>query len=313
VRYAAISFPEDGLNWDIIGQVGRLLKTRTALNPVNGYGVRHIIAQGWSGGGALLLIFISDGFHDRARMPGGGPVIDGYLVGEPSGYPKINSAAPALANEDARQKVRAIDVPVISLHTHPQEPYRRRPDGNGTHDRYRVYEVAGASHNNRRLPLIYRQADAIFSQTGCIAEVSRFPMHHFFKSALSRLDHWVLGNIAPPPSLRMDLKPDGTPMLDANGNPLGGVPSSYVDVPTARYYANAPAAGAPAIPAATGFCALDGAQERFPPEKLRTLYGTRANYAASAIRRVNQLQRAGWLLPVDAQELRKEALRFRGF
>jgi hypothetical protein len=313
VRYAAMAVPEDGLNWDIISQVGRLLKSRAGLNPLSAYGVRHIIAQGWSGGAALLLIYVSDGFHDRARMPSGGPIVDGYLVGEPSGYPKINSAAAALSTDDPRQKARAVDVPVISLHTRPQESYRRRPDGNGAHDRYRVYEVAGAAHNDRRLPFIYRQSDSAFGQAGCVAEVSRFPMHHFFKSTLARLDRWVLGRIAPPASQRIALKPDGTIVLDANGNPAGGVRSSYVDVPIARYYANAPAAGAPATPAATGFCALDGAQERFSPAKLRSLYRTRANYAATAIRRLNQLERAGWLLPADAQELRKEAVQVKGF
>lgn len=308
VRYEPIRFTEDGLNWDVIGQVGRLLKTRSAANPLNGYDVRRLTAQGWSGGGALLLIYISDGFHERARMPGGGPIFDAYLVGEPSGYPRINSAAQAIPNTDPRQKVRPIDVPAISLHTRPQEAYRRRPDGNRPMDRYRVFEVAGAAHNNRRLPPLYKQPAGGLGRSGCVAEVSWFPLPHYFKSTLARLDAWTLRGVAPPPSQRMALRADGTPVLDPHGNPTGGVRSSHMDVPTARYFANAPAATDPGPS-----CSSDGAQERFAPAKLRALYGNRGTYLRRVNRRVNDLERAGWLLPADARELRMEATRFDGF
>jgi len=304
VRYASINFKEDGLNWDVIAQVGRLLKSRTAANPLNGYGVTRLTAQGWSGGGALLLIFISDGFHDRWRMPDGRPIFDAYFVGEPSGYPRINSTAQAVPNTDPRQKVRPIDVPAISLHTRPQEPYRRRPDGNRPGDRYRVYEVAGASHNNRRLPIIYKQPPGGLGKGGCVAELSWFPLHHYFKMTLARLDAWTLRRVAPPPSQRMQLKPDGTPMLDANGNPVGGVRSTYLDVPIARYFTNSGSGAS---------CNQDGAQEAIPVDKLIARYRNHGGYVGSVNRRATELERAGWLLPADAREVRMEAARARGF
>ena len=151
VRYGPLQFPEDGLNWDVIGQVGRLLKTPIPANPLDGYDVERLYASGWSGGGALLLLYISDGFHGRARMPDGAPIFDGYLVGEPSGYPRINSTVPAIPTSDPHQQVQPRDVPAITLHTRPQEQFRRRPDGDQPSDRYRVYEVAGAAHADLRL------------------------------------------------------------------------------------------------------------------------------------------------------------------
>ena len=308
VRYAPINFKEDGLNWDVIGQVGRLLKTRSPLNPLDGYNVQRLTAQGWSGGGALLLIYISDGFHQRARMPGGGPIFDAYLVGEPSGYPRINSTAQPIPNTDPRQKVLPIDVPAISLHTRPQERYRRRPDGNGPNNRYRVYEVAGAAHNNRRLPTIYKQPADGLGKAGCVAEISWFPLHHYFKMTLARLDAWTLKGATPPPSQRMLIKPDGTPVLDSHGNPAGGVRSSYLGVPTARYFTNAPA---PTNPGPS--CNQDGAQERFAADKLIKLFRNHGGYVASVNRRVGELERAGWLLPADAKEVRMEAVRSRNF
>ena len=306
VRYGPLNFTEDGLNWDIIGQVGRLLKTRIPDNPLQGYDVERLYAQGWSGGGALLLIYISDGFHERVRMPDGGPIFDGYLVGEPSGYPRINATAPAIPDSDPRQKVQPIDVPTISLHTRPQRSDRRRPDGDRPSDRYRVYEVAGAAHNNIRLPRITNQPDDVFSGSRCVHEVSRFPMHHFFKSTLARLDAWAARSVTPPPSQRIAFNSDGTAVLDEHGNPVGGVRSSYLDVPIARYFANAPASGG-------GACRLDGAQEHFSPGELALLYENHDGYVREVVRRVSELEQDGWLLPADARELRMEAARFDGF
>ena len=303
VRYGPLHFTEDGLNWDVIGQVGRLLRSQIPANPLSGYEVERLYAQGWSGGGALVLLYISDGFHGRVRMPDGGPIFDGYLVGEPSGYPRINSTTPALPTSDPRQAVRPVDVPTISLHTRPQESYRRRLDGDQANDRYRVYEVAGSAHNNIRLPQFYDQSEDVFGGSGCVHEVSRFPMHHFFKSTLARLDAWAARGVTPPPSQRLALDADGTPMLDAHGNLVGGVRSSYLDVPTARYFANASAPGGNA-------CRLDGAQARFSPEERASLYGDHGSYVSRVDRRVHELEREGWLLSADAQEVRDEAARF---
>lgn len=303
VRYAPINFTEDGLTWDIVGQVGRLLKTRTAANPLNGYDVKRMYAHGWSGGGALLLLYISDGFHERVRMPGGGPIFDGYIVGEPSGYPKINSTATPIPNTDPRQKVQPRDVPAITLHTHLQEQYRRRPDGDQKNDRYRVYEVAGAGHGNRRIPRIYNQPEDAFLKGSTVragaagpsgegqpmkcGEISRFPFTHIVKSTYARLDAWATKGATPPPSQRITLQPDGKPMLDKHGNPLGGVRTTYADVPTARHF---------------GDC-----QESFSSDTLKSLYPDEDRYVKDVLRRVDQLQRSGWLLRADADELRQEA------
>ena len=302
VRYAPLDFPEDGFTWDIIGQVGRLLKTEVPLNPLAGYDVRRLYAQGWSGGGALQLFYISDGFAGRVRMPDGSPIFDAHLVGEPSGYPRINSTTPSIPTSDPRQQVQPRDVPAISLHTRPQEAFRRRPDGDQPNDRYRVYEVAGAAHSDIRVPPIWNQPEEAFSGQGCTFDLSRFPMHHLFKSTLARLEAWASDGVTPPPSQRITLQADGTPVLDEHENPLGGVRTTSVDVPTARYFDNAGNLG----------CDSFGAQAGFSGAELETLYRNHGGYVNSVVRRVNELERDGWLLPADAQELRQEAAHFDG-
>jgi Alpha/beta hydrolase domain len=296
VRYAPVDFTEDGLNWDIIGQVGRLLKTERPDNPLRDFDVERLYVSGWSGGGALLLLYISDGFHDRARMPDGAPIFDGYLVGEPSMYPRINSTAAELPESDERQQVQPRDVPAISLHTHPQEAYRRRPDGNRPKDRYRVYEVAGASHADIR-------ALGGIRDLGCTYEVNQFPMHHLFKSTLERLDAWAARDETPPRSKRLTLDRDGSVKLDEHSNPRGGVRTTYTEVPTARYVAEN---------SGGGICEsgrLGGGQEPFPPQKLASLYKTHDDYVRKVTPLVKRLEREGWLLPADARAVREEAAR----
>jgi len=44
------------------------------------------------------------------------------------------------------------------------------------------------------------------------------------------------------------------------------------------------------------------------PDELAALYGNSGSYVKRAIRRINELERDGWLLPADAQELRARVI-----
>jgi hypothetical protein len=78
-------------------------------------------------------------------------------------------------------------------------------------------------------------------------------------------------------------------------------------VPTARYFTNESA------PGDSGNCPSFGAQERFSPDELESLYGRHGRYVSKVVRQVKELQRDGWLLPADAREVRREAAHFDGF
>lgn len=79
--------------------------------------------------------------------------------------------------------------------------------------------------------------------------------------------------------------------LDSNGNHIGGVRSSYVDVPVASYLD-------------------DGRVEMFSPEKLDALYGTPEAYAAKVDEYLAQMVSDRWLLPRGAQQISNQDMLF---
>lgn len=300
VRYGPIEFPDGGLTWDIISQIGRLVRTDFPKNPLRDFRPKTIIAGGFSGAGALTLFYINGGFADKARMPGGKPIFDGYFVGEPSWYPRVNSTASTaldMADDDPRQQVQPRDVPAISLYsmwvTTPMGVGRLRADSDAPDDRYRFYVVAGASHVGRtQLEGEYNSQVA-----KCENPPNTFPLNHYIALTFDYLKRWSQGKKIPPHAPPLELDDRGKPVPDSNGNPKGGIRSTAVDVPAARHFDGA-----------GGFlCELTGADQPFSPEKLRELYGSRAGYVARVAARTRQLQNEGWLLSESAAEVISEA------
>jgi len=107
-----------------------------------------------------------------------------------------------------------------------------------------------------------------------------------------------------------DVTGDGSLMaLDEYGNARGGIRNPYVDVPVARYSvrnegAVPPVANAQPWVALRGeaginqLCALTGYQLPVPGQTLKTLYKNKADYQARVERRLNELERQGWSLPL---------------
>jgi hypothetical protein len=114
---------------------------------------------------------------------------------------------------------------------------------------------------------------------------------------------------------------DGTAMaLDERGNPRGGVRNPYVDFPTAKYAVPNEAA-VPLIPnpsayvakggqqAAQQMCGLAAYQTDFSRDQLKQFYGTKKGYQKSVEKRVAELEKAGWSLPVYREMILGDAAR----
>jgi hypothetical protein len=132
--------------------------------------------------------------------------------------------------------------------------------------------------------------------------------------ALNHLLQWVDKGTVPPRADRIWLDRnednDGSVMLlDEHGNPRGGIRSPYVDVPTAQYVPRNTAAtplianpsayiAARGLTAANQMCGLASYQLDFPQATLRELYRDKRTYVSRVEQRLNELERAGWSLPV---------------
>src|SRR5206468_10960877 len=137
---------EDGLKWDLISQVGALLKSSNVGRPFAGFNVRALYLT--TQGGDLVTYMNAV----RAKLASGAPVYDGYVLKAPFTASRINQCSPAPSAADPRQKIERVGVPVIAVAAEGEvlSTYgSRRADSDEPGDRYRLYEVAGAGHIDR--------------------------------------------------------------------------------------------------------------------------------------------------------------------
>lgn len=326
-RYAQLDIPEPGLGFDIVAQVATWL--RSERSPLSNIG--KLFMTGASYTGTFQRVFIGDGFHARARKPNGGPAIDGYLIQISSGafmlggYTPLSEGTPVPPPGDRRRVIQALDVPVIELLSEGEAETNlaaRRADSDGP-SRYRLYEVAGASHMTAH--------EAGPMSLPVVEEPSEFPMDMLVGGALLNLRRWVREDVAPPRAERLIVLSDRSagpagrrdearPLRrDEHGNAIGGVRSPWVDVPVASYYPHSsprPSDPPPAVTAAPGrrlvpedIADLMGCMARFAPDKLRALYGTPENYRNRFDAQLTQLIERRWIAAADAERARDGAAR----
>jgi hypothetical protein len=305
---------EEGLRWDMISQVGALLKSG-ATSPLGNLRVERLYAT--SHGGELPT-YVS-AVHPHAKLASGQPVYDGFVIHRYAGLARINQCAAAPAATDPRQITRNAGVPVIRIvaQTDVLGTYRRRRDDSDERgDAYRLYEVAGAPHADaafyRHIPSLKDQAAAgtqpylAFWPFGeqCTPEIPlmEFPvMRYVVNAAFANLDRWVRDGVPAPKAARIEVKDGGTPQAalatDQFGNAIGGVRSPYLDVPAATYYASTPGPGT---------CGNLGRKEAFSWARLETIYGAHSKYASKFGEAVDRLVKERWLTESDARKLKAE-------
>jgi hypothetical protein len=105
---------ENGLIWDMMSQLGALLKSSTTENPL-GAPATTVYGEGWSQTGGYAYRYLST-FGPSATLADGSRIFDGWLVGGPTGPTAINQCTPVPAS-DPRQAIRPNGVPVISFRT----------------------------------------------------------------------------------------------------------------------------------------------------------------------------------------------------
>jgi hypothetical protein len=293
-RYTKLAIA-DGQQNEIIAQVGALLKSDRGPLPTP---ARKIVLAGTSMSSGTLINYLPG--HMVFRTPDMQRIYDGFLP------------------TSVGSTIREIDVPLIEMPTmHEVETnVPRRQDSDEAGKQFRLYEVAGIGHvdsrdNVRLLP------------NPCTKPLSTVLTQAYFAVGLHHLLRWVDEGVAPPRAARVlldrDASNDGSTMvLDAQGNPQGGIRTPYVDVPFAKYTpvntAVDPVIANPSeyvkangLQGAQIMCRLSAYQEPYSAARLRELYGSPREYVRKFEASLDALEKQGWSLPVYREALLADA------
>lgn len=305
---------EDGLIWDMLGQLGLLLKSdqRTAILP--GTGRPHVFMTGISQSSIYLRQWVA-GFHDAYRTPDGGPVYDGYLGIVGPALPRINQCAEDVALDDPRQQLDLPDVPFISLSSEGemwQARFTRQPDAFGERGGLVSYEVAGTSHARVEVPGL--APDALFAPSredqlraglrlppaGAPVDSTRndLPWAPLVRGAFHNLQLWSREGIRPPQAPSIAIDADREIVRDAQGNAIGGVRMPYIDAPLFSHTGYL---------AAGGMGGITGSKQPLPVETLRALYPDNAAYLTQFDAATDRLLAGRFISQEDAAALKASA------
>lgn len=308
---------EAGLQWDILSQVGALLKAARAGGPLAGFNVQRLYMTAYDG---IMHTYMA-AIHPNARLANGRPVYDGYMQHRHPNLAAIRRCAPAPAADDPRQTLRNLDVPLIRImpETDVLTLYRfRREDGDAPNDRYRLYEVAGGSHADGWF-YPYQPSVEVLRKVGSpYPYLASWPFHnqcepemltqktpintYVLDAAYASLTRWVRDGVAPPKAPRISVENGGTPQArivrDQVGNAAGGVRTPYLDVPVARYHTESKG---------ETFCPELGRTEPLDWARVVSLHGTPQNYATKVAQSVDRLVKERWLTESDGRKIKAES------
>jgi streptogramin lyase len=320
-RWSQPSTPaeETGLAWDILTQLGALLKSRDAGNPLRQPARRlYMTGQSQTAGYARTWASV---FARHVQGPGGGPLYDGFLYsGSPPWQVPLHQCATSFADDDPRSRTAPAGVPVIELFAEGDVGTNlasRRPDSDRAPDLYRRHEVAGAAHADAWEARSFANSADVRRATGEGAPAALaclpagvmdtdFPARHAINAAWRHLDAWVRRGKEAPRSQPLQLRspvvapfdPERAFVTDDFGNARGGVRSPLVDVPVARY-----------VGAKTGAfsCMFDGYMYPFDATRLREAHGSSQRYLRRVRESASALRREGWLTAEDEREIVSDA------
>ncbi len=322
------STTETGLAWDMISQVGALLRSSNPANPLARLHIAHEYLTGYSQTGGYMVTYIND-FAPHFMQASGRPIFDGYLVGAGYGFTELapinQCSPPAVPGTPAYPIVPGVpqfvlhppgNAPVIDVQT-LSDSYAffgwagEQPDGNSPGDYYRLYQVAGSSHiwtsqvdyTPGPDELVRAGFPANDWQDNCLDPDNPFPLQYQLDAAFDNLDRWVRTGTPAPSAPHIAAIGDGTPtatiLTDQYGNALGGVRSPYVDVPTATYYGTTAGAGTCLL--------LWGHYTPFTSSQLQQLYPSHNTYVQQVQTDTNKLLAGRWLTQEDATAIINQA------
>lgn len=310
-RSATIPGTEEGLFWDMLSQLGLLLR-QGGENCLGGYTVKNIYLTGQSQSGAYLNTYIS--YFDRyAKRKNGKSIFDGYM-----------NIVGALVQRSIRQSGTIGNLRLLKRNMHPSStPYicisseadlylfnlfvegnlmqMKIENADTAENKCRYYEIPGAPHTDIVCPVLTALSE--IEKAGgktpnlnpeLLKNINDMHVEYYICGLLEKLHEWATEGKAP--EVCIPLVREGDDLArDEYGNAMGGLRSAYVDVPVAGYVASNPEDP-------EGIC---GAMTYFSKEKVEELYGSTEGYLKKFAEYSDTQAEKGWLTRRDAEKMKE--------
>lgn len=298
--------------FEVFSQAGKaLLNNGAVVDPMGGLQVERLIAIGQSQSSSRLTNFVN--------------LIHGIEL-EP-----VYDAVIPLAGGPAPQR---FPIPVFKINSENEAPGYFGSRGLAD-DNYRYWEIPGTAHQPN--------AGTQYAIDLLIAARGFFPICPFpydggvggptpidpvLRAAVSHLDTWIKGGAAPPEAPYIDMLPSptnpnqGVIQRDQYGNALGGIRMPHQEVPVGRSspsygcQVELPGIGSITLNTWPQWDAFDGGNDPAvdptdiwndaEPASANAVYGNHGRYVSRFVQATNAVERAGFILPFDARQLRRD-------
>jgi hypothetical protein len=310
LRYASISGTEEGLFWDMLGQLGSLLRSKNSIFPE--YPVEYIYLTGQSQSGAYLNTYIHyfDSFLTDLRR---NKPFDGYMniVGAQLRR-KICQDDPIEPLRFYSGVIRPTATPFISITSEGdvllfkkyfQADILKNPIVNNdmAGNKRRHYDIAGTPHTDIRCPQLSSLEELKKTQRFIstysyqeIGDLNDIPTEFYIVGLLEKLHLWAAQGIAPQEVEPFKCSQDGSKLLrDEYGNVLGGLRSPFLDVPIASYMGSNPADPE----------GISGKITYFSWEKMEQLYSSFDTYLEKFTGYTQKQIADGWITEKDGTKM----------
>lgn len=301
---------EDGLFWDMLIDLGRLLKSSVAENPIRAYwnDRSFLYLTGWSQSGGYMIRYI----RDFAQHEGKG-IFDGYFS-----CGSVSLSTPNLNQEDLtdilsqERTLNDLDKPYIDMHTESDNAQWGNADARQTSSVfYRVYDITGSSHDTTTTMEEYFSGDPDLKKIGMVLEFpgkephpNSYPYEYAYHAALELLYRWVREGREPMRVAPVEYDSDFVNIRNEDGNSLGGWRLPMITYPVCAFFNHS----TPLRPELALPSALYGYENPYSAEELIKKYGSLEKYQRLIAEETDRCVDAGLLLAEDRESYIKRAV-----
>ncbi|KAJ5652687.1 hypothetical protein N7507_010113 [Penicillium longicatenatum] len=256
-----------------------------------GIKAQKVILTGLSQTGGVTRRFITHSSH--LRLSNGSLPFDGFILCQSGGLALPDAASAKIIELLGESEFQSVRYPCGVSGQLKDTTHRADSDS------IRIYEVAGMAHRESRYPSSrdVRRMEGV-DLNG--AQWSTFSNSFIYHAVFEAMDKWITHGIAPPSSALIETVGSSDEILrDEHSNALGGVRTLHTDVPLGRLVAATPKER-PSWYCGSEFC--------FSDEKLLAIYGSVAEYRRRAGGAIQRQMESRFLLPEDAETLRRETV-----